>query len=61
MNEILQSKTLVANIFNVDAGKAVPVVDIEQLLVDFREIRLYHCSQEYRLILTKNNKLVLTK
>lgn len=61
MNGILQKKTIVANIFKGDAGKAVPAFDIEQLLGDFREIRLRHCSEEYRLTLTKNNKLILTK
>ncbi len=61
MNAILQKKTLVAYIFKGDAGKAVPVLKIEQLLGDFREIRLFHGSEEYRLSLTRNDKLILTK
>ena len=41
--------------------KQVPTFDARQLFGDAREIRLNHCSEEYRLILTKNNKLILTK
>ncbi|MBW8035129.1 MAG: hemin uptake protein HemP [Planctomycetes bacterium] len=61
MNEILQKKTMVANTFKGDVGKTVPAFNIEQLLGDFREVRLHHCNEEYRLALTKNNKLILTK
>lgn len=39
----------------------VPVFDTKQLFGQIREIRIHHCSEEYRLILTKNNKLILTK
>lgn len=35
--------------------------DTEQLFGDGREVRLRHCGEEYRLILTKNNKLILMK
>ena len=42
-------------------NRQVPVFDTQQLFGAVREIRLHHCSQEYRLILTKNNKLILTK
>ncbi len=41
--------------------RPVPVFDTKQLFGEVREIRLHHCSEEYRLILTKNNKLILTK
>ena len=41
--------------------RQVPVFDTKQLFGGVREIRLHHCSEEYRLILTKNNKLILTK
>ena len=41
--------------------RRVPVFDTKQLFGRVREIRLHHCSEEYRLILTKNNKLILTK
>ncbi|MHC4221305.1 MAG: hemin uptake protein HemP [Planctomycetota bacterium] len=40
---------------------SVPVLDSKQLFDGVREIRLRHCSEEYRLILTKNNKLILMK
>jgi hemin uptake protein HemP len=46
---------------NVSQNRQVPVFDTKQLFGDSREIRLHHCSEEYRLILTKNNKLILTK
>ena len=61
MNEISQNKTLAANTFKGDAGKVVPVLNIKQLLGGFREVRLFHGSEEYRLSLTKNDKLILTK
>ncbi len=41
--------------------RQVPIFDSRQLFGDAREVRLHHCSEEYRLILTKNNKLILTK
>jgi hemin uptake protein HemP len=44
-----------------DAAKAVPSMKIEKLFEGFREVRLFHGSEEYRLSLTKNNKLILTK
>ena len=42
-------------------ARQVSIYDVRQFFGDAREIRLHHCSQEYRLILTKNNKLILTK
>ena len=42
-------------------SRQVPVFDTQQLFGQVREIRLHHCGEEYRLILTKNNKLILTK
>ncbi len=41
--------------------KAVPTLNAKKLFNGFREVRLQHCSEEYRLILTKSNKLILTK
>ncbi len=63
MDRVLLRKTTAANIpGDVDAAKTVPALNIEQLFVDgFREIRLFHGSEEYRLRLTKNDKLILTK
>ena len=46
---------------DVSQGRQVPVFDTKQLFGEVREIRLHHCSEEYRLILTKNNKLILIK
>lgn len=44
-----------------NAAKAAPVLNVEKLFNGLREVRLLHCSEEYRLTLTKNNKLILTK
>ena len=46
---------------DVSQGRQVPVFDTQQLFGKVREVRLHHCGEEYRLILTKNNKLILTK
>jgi len=47
------------------ATKGVPararVVDSRVLLDHTQEIRIAHDGQEYRLRLTRNNKLILTK
>ena len=45
---------------NSVTGKA-PALTTEQLFDGFREIRLFHGSEEYRLRLTRNDKLILTK
>ena len=44
-----------------DIPKVIPALNVKKLLNGFREVRLLHCSEEYRLMLTKNNKLILTK
>ena len=41
--------------------RQVPVFDAQELLGESCEVRLRHCRQEYRLMLTRNNKLILTK
>ena len=67
MDRVLLSKTAAANIAkgvvgkDVDVAKTMPALNIEQLFDGFREIRLFHGSEEYRLQLTRNNKLILTK
>jgi hemin uptake protein HemP len=37
------------------------VIDAEQLLGDMREVRLKFGTEEYRLSITRNHKLILTK
>ncbi len=39
----------------------VRVFDAQELFGQSSEVRLRHCSEEYRLIRTRNNKLILTK
>ena len=56
MDRVSINKTEADNV----AGK-VPALNVAQLLNGSREVRLRHCSEEYRLRLTKNNKLILTK
>jgi hemin uptake protein HemP len=46
---------------DVSQSRQVPTFDTQQLFGDALEVRLHHCGEEYRLILTKNNKLILTK
>lgn len=40
---------------------AIPTLESARLFVTGREVRIHHCGQEYRLRLTGNNKLILTK
>jgi hemin uptake protein HemP len=42
-------------------GAAVPKIDASTLLASRREIILVHKDTEYRLRLTSNDKLILTK
>ena len=61
MENVLR-KTVAANTTrDVNATVKAPALTTEQLFVGFREIRLFHGSEEYRLRLTRNNKLILTK
>ncbi len=46
---------------DVEVAKTVPALNVEQLFDGFREIRLVHGCKEYRLRLTRNDKLILTK
>lgn len=43
------------------AGQAPVVLDVAELLCGRREVRLRHGDHEYRLRLTKADKLILTK
>jgi len=62
MDRVLLRKTAAANMAkDVDLTKLVPALNVKQLFDGYREIRLFHGSEEYRLMLTKNNKLILTK
>ena len=45
----------------VHIAKMMPALNTEQLFDGFREIRLFHSGKEYRLRLTRNDKLILTK
>jgi len=42
-------------------GRRQNVIDAEQLLGNLREVRLRFGGQEYRLSITRNRKLILTK
>jgi hemin uptake protein HemP len=42
-------------------GPSLPKIDASQLLASSREIILVHKDTEYRLRLTSNDKLILTK
>ena len=43
------------------AAPRVAVVDVERLLDGAREVRLIFRNEEYRLRVTRNRKLILTK
>ena len=44
-----------------EKGVATPRIDASTLLAASREIILVHNQQEYRLRITSNDKLILTK
>jgi hemin uptake protein HemP len=44
-----------------EKGSAIPRIDASTLLASRREIILVHNRQEYRLRITSNDKLILTK
>jgi hemin uptake protein HemP len=44
-----------------EKGPSVPRIDASTLLASSREIILVHNEQEYRLRITSNDKLILTK
>lgn len=41
--------------------RQVPVFDSRDLFAGAKEVRLQHCNEEYRLLKTKSNKLILIK
>lgn len=44
-----------------DKGSAIPRIDASTLLASGREVILIYNEQEYRLRITSNDKLILTK
>lgn len=46
---------------NNDAHYALPMLHSNNLFALGREIRIMHAGEEYRLRLTRNNRLILTK
>lgn len=44
-----------------EKGPPVPRIDASTLLASSREVILVHNEQEYRLRITSNDKLILTK
>jgi hemin uptake protein HemP len=44
-----------------DRGPSIPRIEASALLAPGREIILVHNEQEYRLRITSNDKLILTK
>ena len=51
------------NIFSrhSDTQHALPMLHSNNLFALGREIRILHAGEEYRLRLTRNNRLILTK
>jgi len=39
----------------------VRILDARELFKESNEVRVRHCDEEYRLMLTRNNKLILTQ
>ena len=46
---------------NIDLAQALPMLHSNNLFSLGREIRIMHAGEEYRLRLTRNNRLILTK
>lgn len=46
---------------NTEAHQALPMLHSNNLFSLGREIRIMHAGEEYRLRLTRNNRLILTK
>jgi hemin uptake protein HemP len=44
-----------------DPRPPIPRIEVKQLLGGAREVVLLHAAEEYRLRLTSNGKLILTK
>jgi hemin uptake protein HemP len=48
-------------VLNVVARPELLTLESTRLFAIGREVRIRHCGEEYRLRLTSNNKLILTK
>ncbi|NUF61728.1 hemin uptake protein HemP [Acinetobacter bereziniae] len=46
---------------NTEAHQSFPMLHSNNLFALGREIRIMHAGEEYRLRLTRNNRLILTK
>lgn len=46
---------------NTESSHALPMLHSNNLFALGREIRIMHAGEEYRLRLTRNNRLILTK
>jgi hemin uptake protein HemP len=46
---------------STEASPHVPAVRSEELLRGARELRIVHGSETYRLLVTRNNRLILQK
>ncbi|MHC4741096.1 MAG: hemin uptake protein HemP [Planctomycetota bacterium] len=44
-----------------EEAQALPTISSDELFRGAREVKLFHGSEEYRLRITKNQKLILTK
>lgn len=42
-------------------ARAMPMINSDELFKGAREVKLFHGCEEYRLRITKNQKLILTK
>lgn len=47
--------------FNSNTAQSLPMLHSHHLFAMGREIRILHEGEEYRLRLTRNNRLILTK
>ncbi|TEU30378.1 hemin uptake protein HemP [Alkanindiges illinoisensis] len=47
--------------FNNNTAQTLPMLHSHNLFAMGREIRILHEGEEYRLRLTRNNRLILTK
>jgi hemin uptake protein HemP len=50
-----------AGIGRASHGPAIPRIDSRRLMAGANELVIEHAGQEYRLRLTRNDKLILTK
>ena len=61
MDGMRQNKNEDATVNTSRKAQTVPMFNMEDLFKGGREVKLFHHCQEYRLRITKNKKLILTK